>query len=118
MKKIMFVLVVLTLIAFPVTVFADDGITNNPNHFELDMYCQDSIIHAVVPNYYGLTPGFTDDGRIVHPVTHLIDYEQDGTWDVEFMLSHGKKFDTVFCTWTWDNDEYLHGMDVWFSSDK
>jgi len=118
MKKIMLVLVVLVLAAFPVTVFADDGVTNNPNHFEVNLDCDGTTYHATIPNFYGVTPGFTDDGWVVHTVTHKIDFEQDGTWDVEFILSHGKKFDTVFCTWTWDKDEYLHGMDVWFSSDK
>ena len=118
MKKIVFVLVLLALAAIPVTVYAGDGITNNPNHFEVDLDCEGKIIHATIPNYYGVTPGFTDDGRVVHTVTHKIDFEQDGIWDVTYILSHGRNFDTVFCTWTWDNDEFLHGMDIWFSSVK
>lgn len=115
MKKIMFVLVALMLAAVPVTVYADGGITNNPNHFELNMNCDGEMILVTIPNAFGMTPGFTDDGRIAHPRTHKIDFEQDGEWDVEFLLSQGKGFDTVLCTWTWENDPYLHGMDVQFT---
>lgn len=118
MKKMIFILVVLALAAFPAPVFADGGITNNPNSFEVDIYCAGETIHAKIPNFYGVTPGFTDDGRVAHAITHKIDFEPDGSWDVEVILSKGKAFDTVFCTWTWENDPYLHGMDIWFSSTK
>ncbi len=115
MKKIMLILVVFTLVAFPVTVYAENGVPNNPNHFEIDMNCGGEIVHATVPNSFGLTPGFTDDGRVAHPVTHKLDTDLDGDWDIEIVLSKGKSFDTVLCTWMWDNDPYLHGMDIWFS---
>lgn len=119
MKKMMFILAVLALAGFPSPVFADGGITNNPNYFEIELNCSGQPpIHVTVPNSYGMTPGFTDDGRVTHPVTFKIDYDWNGTWDIDIMLSHGKAFDTVFCTWTWDRDSYLYGMDIWFSSTK
>ena len=123
MKKIMLVLVALMLMAFPVTVYAEGGIDNNPNHFELDMNCGGEMIHVTIPSGAGeLSGGRTDDGIVGHPRTHKIDLNYaengnvfDGTWEYEFVLSKGKGFDTVFCTWTWDRDPYLHGMDIQFS---
>lgn len=115
MKKIMLVLVALMLAAFPVTVFAGGGITNNPNHLELSLDCGGEMIRVTIPSSLGMTPGLTDDGRIAHPRTHKIDFEKNGTWDVTYVLSPGQGFDTILCTWTWPYDNYLHGMDVQFS---
>ncbi len=124
MKKIMFVLAILILAAFPATVYANDGIDNNPNHFGLDMNCGGEMIHVTIPSGAGNSSGGrTDDGIVGHPRTHKIDLNYaengntfDGTWELEFELSQGQGYDTVFCTWTWEYDEYqsLHGMDIQF----
>ena len=115
MKKIVFVLVALILMAFPVTVYAGDGILNNPNHFELDMNCGGEMIHVIIPSGAGESSGGrTEDGMIGHPRTHKIDFEGDGIWDVEFVLANGKGFDTVWCTWTFGDDPAIHGMDIQF----
>ncbi len=114
MKKIMLVLVALLLAAFPATVYAGD---NNPNSFELELHCGGEIIHADIPTITS-NGGHTDDGRIGHVRSHKIDFEPDGIWDIEIVFAQGQGFDTVFCTWTWDRDPYLHGMDIQFSPTK
>ncbi len=109
MKKIVFVLVALVLMAFPVTVYAGD---NNPNSFELALHCGGDVIHATIPTITS-SGGHTDDGRIGHPRTHYIDFGDGlgfqlvGSWG-------GKGNQTVWCTWTWDNDPFVHGMDIQF----
>ncbi len=115
MKKIVFVLVALALMAFPATVYAGDGVLNNPNHFELDMNCEGKMIHVIIPSGAGESSGGrTEDGIIGHPRTHKIDFEGDGTWDLEFVLAQGKGFDTVWCTWSFSGDQVIHGMDIQF----
>jgi hypothetical protein len=124
MKKIVFVLVALALAAFPVTVYAGDGVLNNPNNFELDMNCEGEMIHVIIPSGAGESSGGrTEDGMIGHPRTHKIDLNYaengnvfDGSWEYEFILAKGNGFDTVWCTWTWayDGYQYLHGMDIQF----
>jgi hypothetical protein len=114
MKKIMFLLFALLLAAFPATAYADGGINKNPNSFEVDAYCGEQIIHMTVPTSYGFTPGLTDDNRVAHPRTYKEDWNGDGVWEVNLVLSQGRGFNTIFCTWTWDRDSYLHGMDIQF----
>ena len=114
MKKVIFVLVILALAAFPVTVYAGGGITNNPNHFELDMNCEGLLIHATIPGLMS-NGGHMDNGKIGHIRTHYIDFG-DGFQLVGHWGGRGNK--TIWCTWTWENDPYLHGMDIQFSPAK
>ena len=114
MKKVIFVLVSLALAAFPVTVYAGGGITNNPNHFDLDMNCEGLLIHATIPGLMS-NGGHMDNGKIGHIRTHYIDFG-DGFQLVGHWGGRGNK--TIWCTWTWENDPYLHGMDIQFSPAK
>lgn len=116
MKKIMLVLVVLALTAFPVTAFADDGVINNPNHFELDINCGGAVMHAYVPTIMS-NGGHVADGRTVHIRTHYIDFDFDNMFEQDELVGSwgGRGNQTVWCTWTWDNDPFVHGMDVQFS---
>ena len=116
MKRIALVLGLLLLVALTSTVDAE-GIENNPNSFELDMNCEGEIIHVIIPGIMA-NAGRDAEMMIGHVRTHLIDFEQDGIWDLSFTFAKGKGFDTVFCTWTWDKDNFLHGMDMHFVNDK
>ena len=116
MKKIMFILVVLALTAFPTIAYAGDGIQNNPNHFELDMNCDGEYVHVTIPTISS-SGGRTEYGVIGHPRTHYIDFGDGngfqlvGSWG-------GRGNQTVWCTWTWDRDPFVHGMDIQFSPAK
>jgi hypothetical protein len=110
MKKTLLVLVVLMIAMLPTQVYAVD---KNPNSFELDMNCGGEIVHITVPALMS-NAGLTDDGRIGHARTHYIDFNDGngfqliGSWG-------GRGNQTVWCTWTWDNDPFVHGMDMQFS---
>jgi hypothetical protein len=107
----MWVLVVLMIAMFPTTsTFAAD---NNPNSFELDMNCGGEIVHIAIPVITG-NGAHTDDGRIGHVRTHYIDFNDGNGFQLMESLG-GRGNQTVWCTWTWDNDPFLHGMDIQFS---
>jgi hypothetical protein len=114
MKKRTFVLVLLMLAAFSVT--ASAGVENNPHSFEIDMSCGGQIVHTVVPVING-EGGKTSDGRIAVSRSHYIDFNFDGDFSPDELVGwrlNGKGIQTTWCTWTWDNDPFVHGMDVQF----
>jgi hypothetical protein len=114
MKKMRFVLVVLLLAAIPV--MASAGVDNNPNSFELDMNCEGQIVHVTVPVING-EGGKVSDGRIAVSRTHYIDFDFDGVFEEDELVVwrlQGQGIRTTFCTWTWDNDPFVHGMDIQF----
>ena len=113
MKRIMVVFVVLILAVFPTSVFAGG---NNPNSFELDMDCGDKKIHITIP---AITSNGAKvfGGGIANAFTHYIDFNLSDTFEDDELVAtilHGQGVKTTFCTWKWDNDPYLHGMDIQF----
>jgi hypothetical protein len=114
MKKILWVLVILLIAMLPTAPAYAGG--NNPNSFELDMNCSGEIVHIAIPVLTS-SAGLTDDGRIGHPRTHYIDFN-DGNGFQLIGFWGGRGNQTVWCTWIWDNDPFLHGMDIQFSPAK
>lgn len=115
MKKMTLVLVVLLLAAFPAGASADMG--DNPHSFEVDMNCEGLTVHVTVPVIASLAARVEGDG-IATPFTHYIDFNGDGLFtpnELVFSILNGKGIRTTFCTWRWNADPYLHGMDVKFS---
>jgi hypothetical protein len=115
MKKMTLLLVVLLLAAFSIGASADMG--DNPHSFEVDMNCNGNIVHVTVPVITSLAARVEGDG-IATPFTHYIDFNDDGVFtpdELVFSLLKGKGIRTTFCTWRWDNDPFLHGMDIKFS---
>ena len=116
MKRMTLVLCVLMLAAFVGTANADVG--NNPNSFELDMNCSGETVHITVPVKMA-GAGQVSDGRIGISHSHYIDFNDDGRFeDDELVFANGKAHQMTFCTWTWGNDPYLHGMDIQFVAPK
>lgn len=122
MKKITFALVILMLVAFPATAYADGGTTNNPHSFELDMDCEGQTVTVTVPIRHSAAGKVLGGGiAIVH--SFYIDFDDDGVFETpdELMWSHlGQGIQTTWCTWRWQDpeypyyDPYLHGMDIQF----
>jgi hypothetical protein len=113
MKRMILVLAVLMLAVFPTTAYAGG---NNPNSFELDMNCSGEIVHITVPVITS-NGAKVSGGGIANAFTHYIDFNSDGVFaDDELVATilHGRGVKTTFCTWTWDNDPFLHGMDIQF----
>lgn len=103
------------------TAYADGGVTNNPNHFELEMNCGDTTVLITVPMIMS-NGGQVDDGRIAHIRTHYIDFG-DGNGPQLVGSWGGRGNQTVWCTWIWPEespyyDPLLHGMDIQFSPAK
>ncbi len=116
MKKIVFALVILMLAAFPIKVFADGGITNNPNSFELDMDCDGETVQVTIPVITS-NGAKVSGGGIANAFTHYIDFNFNGVFEGDELVAtilHGQGVKTTFCTWTWNNDPFLHGMDIQF----
>jgi hypothetical protein len=115
MKKATLALVVLLLAALASTAAADVG--NNPNHFELVMYCEGEPVFITVPGFTS-NGAHVSDGRIAHARTHYIDFDEDGELEegeLVVTVGRGRGIQTTWCTWTWDDDPFLHGMDIQFS---
>jgi hypothetical protein len=118
MKKLTIAAVVLMLAVFASTAAADVG--NNPNHFELDMDCEGETVHITVPVITS-NGAKVSDGGIAHMRTHYIDFSGNGEFEPEEAVGSwgmGRSVKTTWCTWTWDSDPFLHGMDIQFSPAK
>ena len=114
MKKATFALVVLMLAALSGT--ANAGVGNNPNSFELDMLCGDQVVHVTVPDIHG-EGAKVAGGGIAISRTHYIDFNFNDVFEDDELVAsrlNGRGIQTTFCTWTWDNDPFLHGMDIQF----
>lgn len=113
MKRMILVLVLLMLTVFPTTALAGG---NNPNSFELDMDCGGELFHVTIPVLYA-NAGMISGGGIAQAFTHYIDFNFNGVFEADELVAtilHGKGVKTTFCTWTWGNDPFVHGMDVQF----
>ena len=118
MKKMALVFVVLLFAAFVGT--ANAGVGNNPNSFVVEMTCGDEIVEVTVPVISGLGAKVTGGGIAVAR-THYIDFNFSGTFEPDELVAsnlHGQGIKTVFCTWHWDRDTFLHGMDIQFVPPK
>ena len=114
MKKATCALVVLMLAALAVTANAD--VSNNPHSFELDMLCSGYIIHVTVPVING-EGAKVAGGGIAISRTHYIDFNDDGVFTPDELVAfrwNGQGIETTWCTWTWGNDPFVHGMDIQF----
>lgn len=117
MKKATLALVVLLLAALASTAAADVG--SNPSSFELVMDCEGGPVYITVPGLMS-NGAHVSDGRIAHARTHYIDFDGDGELEEEegelvVIVGRGQGVQTIWCTWTWDDDPFLHGMDIQFS---
>lgn len=119
MKKLIVGLAaVLLLVALAVP--ASAGVENNPNHFYIVMHCGDQVIGALVPVIAG-EGAKCSDGRIAISRSHYIDFNFDGVFSQDELVAwrlNGKGIETTWCTWTWTNDPFVHGMDVQFVPSK
>jgi len=113
MKKVAFALVVLMLVALTGTAAADPS--NSPNSFELDMNCEGQTIHVLIVSLMGAAR--VEGGGVALARTHYIDFNGDGLFAEDELVGvagRGQGVETTWCTWTWGNDPFLHGMDIQF----
>jgi len=114
MKKVAFALVVLMLVALAATAAADSG--DNPNSFELDMNCEGETVHVTLPSVHACG-GHVEGGGVACPMTHYIDFDFDGLFEADELIGAVPRNggpQTTWCTWTWGNDPFTHGMDIQF----
>jgi hypothetical protein len=120
MKKVIFALIVIVLFAFPGLANADVG--SNPNNFELALHCGGEVIHVTIPNLASNGGRSTDaiEKVVGHVRSHYLDFNGDGefTFDERVHFVNGLGYQTTWCTFTWDNDPFLHGMDIQFVPPK
>jgi hypothetical protein len=118
MKKMTLAFAVLMLAVFSGAANADVG--NNPNSFELDMDCEGEWVHITVP-VINAEASQVSDGRVAISRTHYIDFNFNGEFEQDELVAsilRGRGIQTTFCTWIWDNDPFVHGMDIQFVPPK
>ncbi len=121
MKKMTFALVVMLVAAFTGTASATKiHIDHNPNSFELDMNCDGQTVHTTIP-VITAAAGQVAGGGLAIAFTHYIDFDGDGFFEPDELVAsilHGQGVQTTWCTWRWDRDPFLHGMDIQFISTR
>ncbi len=115
MKKTAVILAAWMLILFVGVAQAGDD-SHNPNSFPLDLTCVGipEVIHITVPSLYS-GGGQIEGGGVAIAFTHYIDFNNDGLFTSDEMIAnilHGQGVQTTWCTWTWGNDPFTHGMDI------
>lgn len=120
MKKIMLTLILIVVFAFPGLANADVG--NNPNNFELYLHCENEIVHVIIPNLASNGGRTTEaiEKVVGHVRSHYLDFNEDGefTLDERVHYVNGLGYQTTWCTFTWDKDPFVHGMDIQFVPPK
>jgi hypothetical protein len=118
MKKHVFVFVLLALALIATGVKADVA-TNNPNGFYTQLNCGGQVVFAYV-NVPSSNGGHVIEGpgKTAHLRTMYIDFNFDGVFTPDELVykgDYGIGYNTIFCTFTWDRDPYLHGVDAHFT---